>query len=152
MKFALLAIFLALPLAAQDFICAGASFNGTTTTPFGCYAKSLGSGIYAITSEQVTQITLKPAIAFQTVTVEDIGYDFTNLLPAQFQQRFSLIGIGGAGASATSAALTGAFDGGGLGVIKTARFNILLGARVIRTPQAGTQTVPVVAIAFKLSK
>src|SRR4051812_4338586 len=126
MKLALLAVFLALPVFAQDFVAAGASFAGTTVTPFGTYAHSLGSGIFSFETVQVTQIHVKPQITFQTVALQDFGYDFSTLLPANIQKHFGLIGLGGLGASASSTALAGAFDGGGLGVIHTPHLEIVL--------------------------
>ncbi len=135
---------------SADGISAGTSFNGTTATPFASYDKDLGSGVRSITSVQVTKITLKPGINFQTVTTQDFGYDFTTLLPASIQKHASLIALGGGGASASATALTGAFDGGGLGVIHTPKFDIVMGARIIRTAQSGTQTVPILALRFVL--
>ncbi len=138
--------------AASRFGIVGASFSGTTVTPFAGFAQELsgGSGVYSITSVQVTKINLKPIITFQTVTSEDIGYDFTKLLPAQYQSRFHLIGLGGAGASTSASTLSGAFDGGGLGGITTKHFDIAIGARVIKTAQSGIQTVPIAAVYIKL--
>lgn len=137
---------------ASRFAITGTSFSGTTVTPFAGFAQEIssGSGVFAITSVQVTKINLKPTITFQTVTSQDIGYDFTKLLPLQYQTRFHLIGLGGAGASASATALTGAFDGGGLGSITTKYFGIALGARVIKTAQSGVQTLPIVAVYIKL--
>lgn len=137
---------------AARFGIVGSSFSGTTVTPFAGFAQeiSAGSGAYAITSVQVTKISLKPALAFQTVTSQDIGYDFTKLLPPQYQSRFHLIGLGGAGASASATSLTAAFDGGGLGAIKTKYFDLAIGARVIKTAQSGIQTLPIVAVYIKL--
>lgn len=149
MKRILLLSLLALPVFGQDFVAAGAQFNSTTATPFGAFAKNLGSGIYSIESVQVTQIKVKPQLSFQTVTSQDFGFDFSTLLPASIRNRLSLIALGGAGASASSTALAGAFDGGGLGVIHTSKLEIVLGARVIKTAQAGTQTMPIAAIAFR---
>lgn len=148
-RLALLAVFLALPLCAQDFVSAGAQFNGTTVTPFGAYAHGLGNGIFSIESVQVTQIHLKPQITFQTVTTQDFGYDFAKLLPENIQKRVSLLGIGGAGVSASSTALAGAFDGGGLGIIHAGKVDVVLGARIIKTAQAGVQAIPIAAVAFR---
>ncbi len=137
---------------ANRFGILGSSFDGTTVTPFAGFAQevSSNSGVYAITSVGVTKINLKPAITFQTVVTQDIGYDFTKLLPVQYQSRFHLIGLGGAGASVSATALSGAFDGGGLGAIKTKYFDIAIGARVIKTAQAGVKTVPIAAVYLKL--
>ncbi len=137
---------------AARFGITGASFNGTTVTPFAGFAQEIGagSGVYSITSVQVTKINLKPIITFQTVTSEDIGYDFTKLLPAQYQGRFHLIGLGGAGASTSASTLSGAFDGGGLGGFSTKHFDIAFGARVIKTAQSGIQTVPIAAVYIRL--
>ncbi len=137
---------------ANRFGVVGSSFDGSTVTPFVGFAQevSAGSGAYAILSAQVTKINLKPEITFQTVTIADFGYDFTKLLPVQYQTRFHLIGLGGAGASSTAKSLADAFDGGGLGSIKTKYFDLAIGARVLKTPQAGVKTVPILAIYFKL--
>ncbi len=140
------------PTPTNRFGITGATFDGTTVTPFVGYAQEVGkgSGAYAITSVQVTKINLKPQITFQTVTSQDIGYDFTKLLPVRYQERFHLIGLGGIGASASATSLTVAFDGGGLGAIKTKYFDIALGARVITTGQSGVKTVPIAAVYIKL--
>lgn len=140
----------AVAATSNSFVAAGASFNGTTVTPFGSYGQQLGLGIYAITSVQVTRITLKPTIAFQTVTMQDFGYDFSKLLPVALQSRIRLVGLGGAGASASSTALAGAFDGGGLGIVHFKYFNLALGAKVIKTPQSGVQTLPMLALSVHL--
>lgn len=151
MKKLLLSIaLLAIPAMAQDFVAAGASFNGTTVTPFGAYGHALGNGVYIVSGVQVTQIRLKPQITFQTVATQDIGYDFSTLLPANLQARVRLIGIGGAGASASSTSLTGAFDGGGVAVFTFKHFNVDVGAKVIKTAQAGIQTLPMIAISAHL--
>lgn len=149
MKTFLLLAFLSLPLIAQDYVAAGAQFNGTTVTPFGTFAHGLGSGIFSLESVQVTQIKVKPSITFQTVTTQDFGFDFSTLLPQTVQKHVSLLGLGGAGASASSTALAGAFDGGGLAVIHAKKLEIVLGARIIKTAQAGTQTLPIAAVAFR---
>lgn len=149
MKRILFLALLALPLFAQDFVAAGAQFSGTTVTPFGTYAHALDSGIRLLETVQVTQIHVKPSITFQTVALQEFGYDVSTLLPVNFRKHVGLVGIGGAGASASSTSLAGAFDGGGLAVIHLPKLEIVLGARIIRTPQAGTQTVPVAAIAVR---
>lgn len=155
MKLFALAIFGALlslaPAQAADHIFAGASFNGTTATPVGAYVKDLGSGIYSITGVQVTKITLRPSVSYQTVSTQDFGYDFTTLLPKKFQNRFSLIALGGAGASASATSVGSAFEGGGVAIIHTKHFDIVLGAKIIKTPQSGTQTVPIGGGAFGLN-
>ncbi|HEY4338687.1 MAG TPA: hypothetical protein VGM97_01960 [Steroidobacteraceae bacterium] len=140
------------PDQPNNFLAAGFAFDGAHSNGWASFGKSIGAGLYSITTYDVSMASRAP-LTFQYSGRTGIGYDMTHLVPQfSFGGRLHLIGLGDGGASASAEALGSAFSGGGLATWdfgeKARHLNIVAGGRLLKTSTGGTGTVIEIGIAL----
>ena len=133
--------------APQNWGGAGASYNQAATpqvSGWGAFATLLSNSgpIYSFTEYQITSAKTKPWTA-QTSTTTGIATPLKVLLPSKDGTwTISVFGMATGGLATSQSTVSGAFAGGGVGIIRVGKTNwdIVLGAQFLSTA-ANKQTV-----------